>query len=115
MSMIVSICQHCDEQQFQKHYTIFSVVKLDLYIRALLQHHILALKKTTRTPHVHLIFYIVDTVNKYLFWVDKTEFIVHRMLYSGNENLRVAEAHSAISSLSLDQKVLYIPYISINA
>ena len=72
-------------------------------------------EKTTRTPHVHLIFYIVDTVNKYLFWVDKTEFIVHRMLYSGNENLRVAEAHSAISSLSLDQKVTYIPYISINA
>ena len=54
MSIIVSYCQHCDEQQFQTllcvHYTIFSVVKLDLFIRALLQDRILALEKTTRTP-----------------------------------------------------------------
>ena len=38
--VIVCNCQHCDEQQFQTlscvHYTIFSVVKLDLFIRALL-------------------------------------------------------------------------------
>ena len=59
MSIIVSNCQHCDEQQFQTlssvHYTIFSVVKLDLFIRALLMDRILALEKTTCTPHVHLV------------------------------------------------------------
>ena len=36
MSIIVSNCQHCDEQQFQTlscvHYMIFSVAKLDLFI-----------------------------------------------------------------------------------
>ena len=41
--------QHCDEQQFQTlscvHYTIFSVVKLDLFIRALLLDRILVLEK----------------------------------------------------------------------
>ena len=52
MPMIVSIWQHCDEQQFQNTvmcscvpYTIFSVVKLELCIRALLLDQILALKK----------------------------------------------------------------------
>ena len=59
MSIIVSNCQHCDKQQFQTlsciHYTIFSVVKLDLFIRALLLDCILALEKNTRTPHVHLV------------------------------------------------------------
>ena len=47
MQMIVSICQHCDEQQFRNTVTIFSGVKFDLCIRALLLHvdHILALKK----------------------------------------------------------------------
>ena len=39
--------QHCDEKRFQTlacvHYTIFSVVKLDLFIQALLLDHILAL------------------------------------------------------------------------
>ena len=42
MSIIVTNCQHCDEQQFQTlscvHYTIFSVVKLDLFIRAMCDH-----------------------------------------------------------------------------
>ena len=61
MSIIVSNCQHCDEQQFQTlscvHYTIFSVVKLDLFIRALLLDRILALEKTTRTPCVHLVIF----------------------------------------------------------
>ena len=33
----------------------FSVVKLDLCIRALLLDHILALKKNTRTPRVHVV------------------------------------------------------------
>ena len=59
--------QHCDEQQFQTlscvHYTIFSVVKLDLFIRALLLDRILALEKTTRTPRVHLVYIkIIDNV-----------------------------------------------------
>ena len=39
MSIIVCNCQHCAEQQFQilscVQYTIFSVVKLNLFIRAL--------------------------------------------------------------------------------
>ena len=56
MSMIVSSCQHCDEQQFQSlscvHYSIFSVVKLDLFIRALTRENTLALEKTTRTPRI---------------------------------------------------------------
>ena len=59
MSMIVSICQHCDEQQFQTlscvHYTILSVEKLDSFIRALLLDRILALEKITCTPRVHLV------------------------------------------------------------
>ena len=46
MSMIVSSCQHCNEQ-FQTlscvHYTIFSVVKL--FMRVLLLDHIFVLKK----------------------------------------------------------------------
>ena len=58
MSIILSNCQHCDEQQFQTlscvHYTIFLVAKLDLFIRALLLDRILALEKTTCTPRVHL-------------------------------------------------------------
>ena len=36
-------------------YTIFSVVKLDFFIRALLLDSILALEKTTRTPRVFLV------------------------------------------------------------
>ena len=59
MSIIVSYCQHCDEQQFQTllcvHYTIFSGEELDVFIRALLLDRILALEKTTRTPSVHLV------------------------------------------------------------
>ena len=63
MSIIVSNYQHCDEQQLQTlscvlcslHYTIFSVVKLDLFIRARLLDRILALEITTRTPPVYLV------------------------------------------------------------
>ena len=59
MSIIVSNCQHCDAQQFQTlscvHYTIFSVVKLDLFIRALLLDRIFALKKNKCTHHEHLV------------------------------------------------------------
>ena len=35
---------------------IFSVVKSNLFIRALLLDRILVTEKTTRTPHVHLVF-----------------------------------------------------------
>ena len=59
MSIIVSNCQHCDEQQFRTlpcvHYTIFSVVKSDLFIRALLLDRILVTEKTTRTSRVDLV------------------------------------------------------------
>ena len=59
MSIIVSDCQHCDEQQFQTlscgHYTIFSVAKLDVFIRVL--GDILAPEKTTRTSRVYLVYY----------------------------------------------------------
>ena len=37
------------------HYTIFSVAKLDLFIRALLLDRILALEKNTRMLRVHLV------------------------------------------------------------
>ena len=57
--MIVTSCQHCDEQRFQSlscvHYTFSSVVKLDLFIRAWTRDHILALEKNTRTARVHLV------------------------------------------------------------
>ena len=60
MSIIVSNCQHCDEQQFQTlscvHYTIFSVVKLDLFVRAL--DWILALEKI-RVRMAYILFVIV--------------------------------------------------------
>ena len=49
MPIIVLNCHHCDKQQFQTlscvHYTIFSVITLDLFIRALLLDRILALEK----------------------------------------------------------------------
>ena len=51
--------QHADEQQFRTlscvHYTIFSVLKTNLFIRALLLDRILVTEKTTRTPRVHLV------------------------------------------------------------
>ena len=60
MSIILSSYQHCDEQQFQTlssaPFTIFTVIKLDLFIQALLLDYILALEKNTRTPCVHLVF-----------------------------------------------------------
>ena len=63
MSIIVSNCQHCDEQQFQTpsyvHYTILSVVNLGSFIRALILDCILALEKTTCTPRVHLVLEVV--------------------------------------------------------
>ena len=63
MSIIVSNRQHCDEPQFRTlsyvHYTIFSVVKSDLFIRALLLDRILVTEKNTRTPRVHLVVFSI--------------------------------------------------------
>ena len=54
-------CQHCDEQQFQTLscalYTIFSVIKLDLVIQALLLDYILALGKKRLRIACTLFFY----------------------------------------------------------
>ena len=70
MSIIVSNGQHCDEQQFRTlscvHYTIFSVVKSDLFIRALLLDRILVTEKTTRTPRVHLVYVCEHYICMYL-------------------------------------------------
>ena len=70
MSIIVSNCQHCDEQQFQTlscvHYTIYSVVKLDLCIRALLLDRIFALEKTTRTPRVYFFVNLLINIVYYV-------------------------------------------------
>ena len=65
MSIIAFNCQHCNEQQFQTlscvHYTIFSVVMLDLLIRVLLLDTFLLRKKNTRTARVHLAtFFLYD-------------------------------------------------------
>ena len=38
------------------HYTIFSVLKSNVFIRALLLDRILVTEKTTRTPRVHLVY-----------------------------------------------------------
>ena len=52
MSITLSSYQHCNEQQFQTIscalYTIFTVIKLDLFIQALLLDYILALEKKIR-------------------------------------------------------------------
>ena len=78
MSIIVSNCQHCDEQQFQtlSCYSIFSVVKLDLFIRAQLLDRILALEKTTRTSRVHLVLFYrhntAETIVNYTVIVMRT-------------------------------------------
>ena len=66
MSIIVSNCQHCDEQQFQTlscvHYTIFPVVKLDLFIRALLLDRILALEKPNLRVRLAYILFNYSTI-----------------------------------------------------
>ena len=62
MSIIVSNCQHCDEQQFRAlscvHYTIFSAVNSDFIIRALLLDRIHITEKATRASCVHLVYVI---------------------------------------------------------
>ena len=64
MPMIVSGCQHFNEQHFQTlpclYYAIFSVVKLDLCIRALSLDHTLAQKKNTHTPSVLLDIHVIS-------------------------------------------------------
>ena len=50
---------------------IFSVVKLDLFIRALLLDRILAMEKTMRTPRVHL-------VRRYFCYGKKVPYVVTR-------------------------------------
>ena len=60
MPMIVSSGQHCDEPQFQTlsclHYTIFSVVKLDVFMRALTvtRSHSCP-ENTTRAPRAYFV------------------------------------------------------------
>ena len=69
MPIIVSNCQHCDKQQFQTlscvHYTIFSVIKLDLFIRALLLDRILSLEKL-RVRLAYILFTIQLSVQSFL-------------------------------------------------
>ena len=59
MSITVSNCQHCDKQQFRTlswvHCTIFSVAKLNLFMRALLLDGILAIE-TRCTRGVRVVF-----------------------------------------------------------
>ena len=66
MSIIVSNCQHCDEQQFQTlscvHYMIFSAVKLDLFIQTLLLDRILALEKL----RVRLVYILFSNITRVL-------------------------------------------------
>ena len=67
MSITVSNCQHCDEQQFRTlswiHYTIFLVVNLDLFIRA---RTVIRSKssygKTTRTPRVRFAYILFKSI-----------------------------------------------------
>ena len=79
--MIVSNCQHCDEQQLQTlscvHYKILSVLKLDVYIRALLIRLHSCSEKNMHTLSVHLVFasattpglFLAQNTYKYLFKV----------------------------------------------
>ena len=72
MSIIASNWQHCDEQQFRTlscvHYTIFSVLKSNLFIRALLLDRILVTEKKIR---VRLAYILLDNILEILFlkWI----------------------------------------------
>ena len=74
MSMIVSNCQDCNEQQCQTlscvHYTIFSVVKLDVFKQALLLDRILALGK----PRVRLA-YILFCNTFEIWWLNQSSTV----------------------------------------
>ena len=106
MSIIVCNCQHCNEQQIQTlscvHYTIFSVVKLDLFIRALLLDRILALEKLrVRLAYILFLFFSVDRLNPpisnacmiIIFQRDKTYydtcylFFLKRVIFFENHTL----------------------------
>ena len=88
MSIIVCNCQHCDEQQFQTlscvHYMIFSVVILDLFIKALLLDRILALEKTTRFVMTGSIK--VNQNLNFIFLTHPDPFVrmLHKLYYQGN-------------------------------
>ena len=64
MSIIVCNCQHCDEQQFQTlscvHYTIFLIVKLDLFLRALLYWIAFLLRKKLRVRLAYIL--LINTI-----------------------------------------------------
>ena len=119
MSIIVCNCQHCDEQQFQilscVHYTIFSVVKLDLFIRALLLDRILALEKqrvrlvyilSTYCAHAEPIFKNLNVLT-----IDK--LVIHRMsimMYKFNNGLLPTVLNSLykkikFTHMTLEQKI----------
>ena len=58
------LCQINYYHTIPYHYTIFLVVKLDLCIRTLFLGYILALKKNTRMPSVHLFIMCTQKSNK---------------------------------------------------
>ena len=78
MSIIVSNCQHCNEQQFPIlsciHYTIFSVVKLDLFIRLLLLDCILQGKNYTCASRTSC--YIRECIYNWWWWYVGSVYIV---------------------------------------
>ena len=87
MSIIVSNCHHCDKQQFQTlscvHYTIFSVIKLDLFIRALVLDRILALKKNYAYASVHL------EINCYF------QYSIHVQVFFTDVNIHLATSNTS--------------------
>ena len=115
MSIIASNCQHCDEQQFQTlscvHYTIFSVVKLNLFIRALLLDRIVVLEKTTRTPRTLLVLILVYTQEGSL-WSIVLRCDDHTGIFTCDGCARdpyfyvPAETQSYVIKLSCSRKVL---------
>ena len=86
MSIIVSNCQHCDEQQFRTlscvHCTTFSVVESDLFMRALLLDRILVIEKNTRTRdvRVHLVKEILLVVVNLCNLQFSANIVVHTVL-----------------------------------
>ena len=117
MSIIVSNCQHCDKQQFQTlpcvHYTIFSIIKLNLFIRAdLLLDQILFLEDTTRTLRVHLVIACMCVhVYKYVYvYIIICMYIMHMwvnmvvciFIYDQNFFIPVFVIYIFFSSFKLD-------------
>ena len=108
MSIIVSNCQHCDEQQFRTlscvHYTIFTVVKSDLFIRALLLDRILVTEETTRTTRVHIVIIqvYINVQNLYA-----QHYIIHRNLPAMNT---IIPAIPAIIPMNTTQTIILIGF-----